>query len=173
MPAEIAFRPARIGDVPVIATLIEAAYFGASGKVGWTHETKILSGPRTSDGEIAGLIASAGHFLVAERGERLVGCLVLDRQGPDAHLGLFAVDPDEQGSGLGKALMAEGERLARDLWASGRMVIEVVSPRTELIGWYRRRGYMPTGRRLPFPFDTEATVALVEGIELIEMAKEL
>ncbi len=71
--------------------------------------------PRTEE-----FIASyAYNFLVAESsgpGEerRVIGCVHLDEYAPSlAELRSLAVDPDAQGGGVGRALVAGTERLAR------------------------------------------------------------
>jgi amino-acid N-acetyltransferase len=72
--------------------------------------------PRTED-----FIAAYAHnFLVAETGgrgdeeRRVIGCVHLDEYAPSlAELRSLAVDPDAQGGGVGRALVAGTERLAR------------------------------------------------------------
>jgi len=49
----------------------------------------------------------------------------------------------------------------------------VITLRRELIAFYERCGYVLTGERLPFPFEDGLSTALVEGIELAVMEKEL
>jgi ribosomal protein S18 acetylase RimI-like enzyme len=68
---------------------------------------------------------------------------------------MFAVAPDEQGSGLGKQLLAEAERVARDEWHCRAMRMTVIVQREELIAWYERRGYRRTGEYQPFPYGDE------------------
>ena len=65
--------------------------------------------------------------------------------------GMFAVRPDGQGAGLGKALQAAAEDHAR---AGGATTMElcVIDRRAELIAWYERRGYVRTGATRPFPY---------------------
>lgn len=84
-----------------------------------------------------------------------------------AYLGLLAVDPAYQQSGLGTLLMDAAEDHCRRLGASF-MDIKVVSLREELFGYYRRRGYVETGTS-PFP---TAVVTRV-SCHFIEMAKPL
>jgi ribosomal protein S18 acetylase RimI-like enzyme len=64
---------------------------------------------------------------------------------------MFAVRPDGQGSGLGKALLAAAEDHARTGGAT-TMEMCVIDRRTELIAWYERRGYVRTGETRPFPY---------------------
>jgi ribosomal protein S18 acetylase RimI-like enzyme len=68
---------------------------------------------------------------------------------------MFSVRPDQQGGGLGKAMLAEAESIARDEWACCEMQMTVISIRDELIDWYERRGYRRTGRYSPFPYGDE------------------
>jgi len=66
--------------------------------------------PRTDE-----FIAShADHFVVAVRGGRVIGCAHLDEYAPSlAELRSLAVAPDAQGMGVGRALVAAVEDLAR------------------------------------------------------------
>ena len=34
---------------------------------------------------------------------------------------------------------------------AGALRMEVLAPRSELLAWYQRRGYAPTGETAPFP----------------------
>jgi ribosomal protein S18 acetylase RimI-like enzyme len=65
---------------------------------------------------------------------------------------MFAVRPDQQGGGVGRALLAEAERIAREGWHCREMRMTVISIRDALIAWYERRGYRRTGQYKPFPY---------------------
>ncbi|WP_338931800.1 GNAT family N-acetyltransferase [Streptomyces netropsis] len=56
----------------------------------------------------------------------------------------LAVDPSQRGTGLGQRLLslAEARVAAR---GAAQVVIDTSSQATELVGWYRRRGYVPVG----------------------------
>jgi ribosomal protein S18 acetylase RimI-like enzyme len=64
---------------------------------------------------------------------------------------MFAVQPGLQRGGIGKAVLAEAERLVREEWRLPLMRMTVIDLREELIAWYERRGYRSTGETLPFP----------------------
>jgi ribosomal protein S18 acetylase RimI-like enzyme len=68
---------------------------------------------------------------------------------------MFAVSPALQGGGLGKLIIAEAERQAREAWGVKEMHMTVISVREDLIAWYERRGYRRTGRMTPFPYGDE------------------
>jgi ribosomal protein S18 acetylase RimI-like enzyme len=63
--------------------------------------------------------------------------------------------PDRQGGGVGRALLAEAERVVRDEWGRALLRMSVIDARADLIAWYVRRGYARTGRRKPFPYGDE------------------
>jgi len=70
-----------------------------------------------------------------------------------AYLGLLTVEPSLQASGLGRRLLAAAETEAVARFAARRMEMTVIHRRAELIAWYERRGYRPTGETRPFPVD--------------------
>ena len=93
-------------------------------------------------------------ILLAHRGDRLIGCVQVARAGADrAYLGMLTIDPELQASGLGRRLLAAAEQEAVARFAARRMEMTVIHRRAELIAWYERRGYAPTGERRPFPVD--------------------
>ncbi len=154
-----------------MCTLIELAYRGPESAKGWASEAGILTGPRTSQEEVDELIADPeSRFVLAEQAGQVVGCVLIERHGDDGYFGMFSIDPRTQAAGLGKALLAEAERSARDLWGSKGMTAVVINIRDNLIAWYERRGYELTGRTEPFPFH-EHSGAVRTDFHLVELRK--
>jgi ribosomal protein S18 acetylase RimI-like enzyme len=154
--AHISFRPARAADVPAIVALVESAYRGESGRRGWTTESHLLDGQRTDAADVAALIARPGsRVLMAEVDGRLKASCHIELRGMGAYFGMFAVDPGEQGGGIGKQVLLEAERIARDEWSCCAISMTVIVQREELIAWYERRGYRRTGESEPFPYGDE------------------
>jgi ribosomal protein S18 acetylase RimI-like enzyme len=152
-PEAVTFRAATADDVLAIVTLVQSAYRGAASRVGWTTEADLLDGQRTDADAVAALIRAPGsRILLCEQGGALLASAHLEQQGDTCHFGMFAVRPDRQGAGLGKAMLAEAERSARDAWGCRAMHMTVINLRTELIAWYERRGYRRTGAVKPFPY---------------------
>lgn len=165
-----ALRPASDGDVRAIRDLLESAYRGDSARAGWTHESDLLSGDRTSDAEIAGIL-SAPHqrFILAEDDGRVIGCVAITDLGAGrAYLGMLAVSPRLQAGGLGRALIAAAEAEARKRFAARSMEMTVIGKRPELIAWYERRGYARTGETRPFHYDApeaaDITLVVLERV---------
>ncbi len=154
--SRIAFRPAGAADVAALVALVESAYRGESGRRGWTTESDLLDGQRTDAADVSALIERAGsRVLMAERDGQLKASCHIERRGTAGYFGMFAVDPDEQDSGIGKQVLAEAERIARDQWHCRAMRMTVIVQRGELIAWYERRGYRRTGEYQPFPYGDE------------------
>ncbi|MFI6763913.1 GNAT family N-acetyltransferase [Streptomyces sp. NPDC050355] len=154
--SELTFRTALEADIPGLVELIESAYRGDASRVGWTTEADLLEGQRTDPEGVAAVVRNeTGRLLIAERDGELVACCQLEHRGDHAYFGMFAVRPKLQGGGLGKIIIAEAERTARETWGSGEMRMTVIRQREDLIAWYERRGYQRTGELSPFPYGDE------------------
>ncbi|MFE0696920.1 GNAT family N-acetyltransferase [Streptomyces sp. YPW6] len=154
--ARLTFRDANEADVPALVALIESAYRGDSSRTGWTTEADILQGQRTDEQGVRDVVAApASRLLAVERGGELVACCQLEHRGDAAYFGMFAVRPGLQGGGLGKLIIAEAERTAKESWGVREMHMTVISVREDLIAWYERRGYRRTGSLTPFPYGDE------------------
>ena len=172
-----AFRPATSADIPGLRALIESAYRGETAKAGWTHEADLLGGARTSDAELAGIIADPDQvMLIGDAGpDAAFACVrVMKQADGSTYLGMLTVAPDRQAGGLGRSLLAAAEAEAVRRFASPRMEMTVISTRAELIDWYGRRGYALTGERRPFPAEVQDFGDLPPlDLEFVVMAKPL
>ncbi|MEU6338761.1 GNAT family N-acetyltransferase [Streptomyces cellulosae] len=169
------FRDATDADVDALVELIESAYRGESSRAGWTTEADILDGQRTDrDGVLEVVKAADSRLLTVEREGRIVACCQLEHRGDHAYFGMFAVSPALQGAGLGRTVIAEAERQAREGWGVTEMHMTVISVREDLIGWYERRGYRRTGRTTPFPYgDERFGIPQRDDLEFELLVKEL
>ena len=152
---ELAFRLAEEADAPALLPLIRRAYRGEESRAGWTTEADLLADGRIELPELLHKITGPDSLvLVVETDGALVACCELAHRGDGlAYFGLFAVEPTLQAAGIGRQVLTEAERLARQRWSSVTMEMQVIGQRAELISWYERRGYTLTGDRRPFPLD--------------------
>ena len=172
----LTFRTAGPDDIADLADLVQSAYRGDESRQGWTTEADLLDGQRTDAADLADTVGGAGRqMLVAEREGVLVGCCRLERRpGATAHLGMLSVRPGLQDGGIGRAIVAEAERVASCEWAGVRMRMTVIRQRTELIAWYERLGYRRTGATEPFPYgDDRWGVPKVGDLEFVVLEKAL
>ncbi|MDR2013371.1 MAG: GNAT family N-acetyltransferase [Rhodanobacter sp.] len=156
-PRAFAFRPARVQDIGAVVALVESAYRGESSRRGWTTEADILDGQRADPAIVGELLRKPQSIvLLAESGGAPLACMHVEKlDEATAYFGMFAVRPDAQNSGIGRAVLAEAERIAGEEWRCVRMQMTVIWTRDELIAWYERRGYRRTGRYSPFPYGDE------------------
>jgi ribosomal protein S18 acetylase RimI-like enzyme len=153
MSSAYQFRAATADDVSAIVMLVESAYRGEVSKQGWTTEADMLDGRRTDPDGVAAIIDKPGsRVLLASQGDALLACCHVEKQGDAGYFGMFSVAPTQQGGGIGKAVLAEAERIAHEEWRCARMEMTVIDIRDELIAWYERRGYRRTGIKKPFPY---------------------
>ena len=153
---ELTFRPATLTDIPALIALVTSAYRGDTSKQGWTTEADLLDGQRIDAEALRHDIERTDSriLLALENGE-VLACAHVAIEDATGYFGMFAVSPDQQGSGVGKRMMAEAERLVREDWGLPGMRMTVIDIRDELIAFYERRGYARTGRKKPFPYGDE------------------
>ncbi|WP_454831956.1 GNAT family N-acetyltransferase [Pseudoxanthomonas wuyuanensis] len=150
------FRAATLADIPALVELVTSAYRGDASRQGWTTEADLLDGQRI-DPEVLrqDLLRPRSQVLLAVSGDRLLACVHVAEEDGAGYLGMFSVRPDAQGGGVGKRLMTEAERYAREELGLPAMRMTVIDLREELIAFYERRGYRRTGIKKPFPYGDE------------------
>jgi ribosomal protein S18 acetylase RimI-like enzyme len=154
--AELRFRAATAADTAAVVALVESAYRGDASRAGWTTEADFLDGRRTGADDIEAVLARPqSRLLLAERNGTLIACAHVAVEDGAGYFGMFSVDPQQQGGGIGKAVLAEAERIAREDWGMAHMRMTVIDIRDELIAFYERRGYRRTGVKKPFPYGDE------------------
>jgi len=134
-------RPAGPEDLDAIRRIARAAYA--------LYVPRIGREPAPMVADFTASIA-AGAAWVA--GAPVVGFVVAYRRGDHWHLENVAVEPSAQGTGLGGALIAHVEAMAR---AAGAVAVELYTNArmTENMSLYPRLGYTETGRALENGFD--------------------
>jgi GNAT superfamily N-acetyltransferase len=127
-------RFAVLTDVTSLTKLINAAF---------VVERPFLEGERIAEQGTRELLQK-GKFLVAEDSSGMAGCVYCELRGERGYLGLLAVDPARQGTGLGRRLMTAAEEYFR---GEGCVAVDlrVISQRTPLPAFYRQLGYVETG----------------------------
>ncbi len=120
----------------MVVDLVESAYRGERSRAGWTTEAELLEGQRTDAEAIAAVISSADSRLLLasdDHGEVMACCVIERRRAGRSYFGTFAVRPGLQGGGVGKQVLAEAERIARDEWACETIEMTVIGQREDLI----------------------------------------
>lgn len=113
-------RAGTAADVPVLRE-VERRAGRAVGEVG-TAEVAAAEPPSVE--ALEGYVADGRCAVAVDDDERPVGYVVVDRVDACAHVDRVAVDPDRQGQGVGRALLAWAEDWAR---ADGRRGITLTT----------------------------------------------
>ena len=127
-------RSATAIDIPNLVETINAAF---------AIET-FLEGTRTDAGRLASTL-NKGTILLAEDTEGHVhGSVYLEIRGKRGYMGMLAVDPLHQGTGLARRLFLAAEDFFGRKGCAG-IDISVLSLRPELIPIYQRFGFVENG----------------------------
>jgi ribosomal protein S18 acetylase RimI-like enzyme len=141
--APIRVRLATEADRARLIPLVNAAF---------SIET-FLEGTRTDEERLTATMRK-GDILVAEdRGDEPVGCIYTEVRGERGYMGMLAVDPARQGTGLASLIVRAAEEHLRGQGCVA-VDISVLSLRPELLPLYRRFGFVETGRE-EFAFSRE------------------
>lgn len=141
---------ATAADAPSLNKLVNAAYRGDTSRQGWTTEADLLDGTRIDEDALRELLQQPNTAVLKyEETNDLLGCVELRRENDKLYLGMLSVQPNTQGKGIGKKLLAAAEEFAKEKKCP-KIFMTVISVRKELIDWYIRHGYVLTGERKPF-----------------------
>jgi ribosomal protein S18 acetylase RimI-like enzyme len=129
-------RTARNVDVPAIEAVVSEAF------APFLARTGIRPAPLDTDWPT---VVSALGASVATRDERIVGVLVLWPHPDHVLVETLAVAPQEQGGGIGSALLDRAELVAIE---SGSSTVRLYTnaAMTEALAYYPRRGFTEIGR---------------------------
>lgn len=161
-------------DIPAIVDLLNSAYRGERSTKGWTTEAHLIAGEVRSDArQVSEVMAKDGSVFLKYMAEdgRMLGCVNLQNNERGVYLGMFSVEPELQGGGIGKKLLQAADDHARKIGAS-HIYMYVISLREELINWYKRYGFEETGEQFPFAEDG-LTGKHLQPLEFIVLEKSL
>lgn len=168
--APLSFRKATEKDIPELDRFINSAYRGESARAGWTNESDLVDGLRTTPTALKAIISqSQEEFLLAYSQNELVASVYLRNEERSLFFGMIAVMPSKQGQGIGSKVLMEIDRIARER-GKGSVRMDVIHLRAELIAYYVRKGFSLTGASEEFPAEYPAKVP---GLKLVEMKKTL
>ena len=162
MPANAAaprLRIAALSDVPQLVAMINAAF----------AVERFFDGTRTDDARLAAMMEKGKILTAVDDVGRLIAAVYAETRGTRGYLGMLAVDPAQQGRGLGRLMMEGGEEYLRQQGCEA-VDITVLNLRTELPPIYHRLGYVETGTEEFHP-----STPLKPGVECycIVMSKRL
>jgi predicted N-acetyltransferase YhbS len=132
--AEYHLRLAGPADTDALMRLINTAFI---------VEQQAIEGDRIDSEKLQALFKT-GKFLILESATQLAGCIYVEIKNRRGYLGLLAVQPERQKTGLGRALVEAAEDFLRKADCEA-VDLRIVSARTELPPLYERLGYSAVG----------------------------
>ncbi|HTV58878.1 MAG TPA: GNAT family N-acetyltransferase [Verrucomicrobiae bacterium] len=128
-----------------------------------------IDGTRTDEGRFAEMTRKGKFFVANVPDGRIVACIFAELRGERGYFGMLAVDPREQGNGLGRLMIEFAEHYCRERGCQW-MDISVLTLRPELLPFYQKLGYAETRHEEFFP-----SRPLKKGVECksIVMSKKL
>lgn len=143
---------AKVADAGAVARLVNKSYRPEKGLRGWTHESDLVAGERTNERQVADAISRKDSFvLIGLRGQEVVACVHVEKEGTNCHIGMLAVSPILQRKGIGRRMLSHAERFGSETFASEAFTMLVLSERPELISFYMKCGYQRTGATMDYP----------------------
>jgi ribosomal protein S18 acetylase RimI-like enzyme len=158
-PIDLNIRLATPTDRPRLIPVINSAFAIES----------FLEGTRTDDERLAAMMQKGEILLVEDSSGQILACIYAETHGPRGYLGMLAVDPARQRSGLGKRLLSAAEDRFRAKGCEA-VDISVLSLRPELLPIYRRLGFSETGTE---EFQMSSTLKDNQECHCIKMSKPL
>ena len=141
-PVQVTVREGTPDDAPAIAELLAALMVD--------HGLAPLSSERLAGAVRHVMQLPAAWYLVADDGDQLVGTLQLNQRystwetAPYGYVEDFCVAPSRRGEGIGRLLLAQVERWARERgWI--RIDLDVSTSLAGTLRFYERCGYRDTG----------------------------
>lgn len=163
---------ARWSDNEQIVRLVNQAYRPPhDSEQGWTHEGALVAGKRINIDQAHMLFSAASTVLVMRRDQAVVACVHIQQHGNDCHIGMLATLPSMQHQGIGKQMLEVAETMAVQRYHAHYFKMIVLSSRPELLAYYLRRGYQPTGNEFPYPITAQVGVPMLNGLYLLELCK--
>jgi len=128
-------RIADAADVPRLVSLLNVAL---------AMERDFMDRERIYPTEVVAYMKTGTYIVLDGADAALDACMYLEQRGDRMYLGMLAVNPARQGSGLGRRLMTLAEQRTA---AAGchALDIRVVNLRTELPPFYRKLGFVDNG----------------------------
>lgn len=167
---QLHIKTAELADSEAVTKLVNLAYRPEAGAEGWTHESALVSGDRIDQDRVTTAV-QAGTVLVGKNEQGLAGCVQVEVIDYIVHIGMLAVDPSLQASGIGKQLLAHAEEIAVQKFSARAGVLVVIAARTELVAFYLRRGYSQTDERSMYPMDAGVGTPRREAMRLVTLRK--
>ena len=160
-------------DIQVVVEIINQVYRSEKKSKSWTTEAHLLGGKRVENESFEKLLKEENSKIyLAKFQDKIIGNIQAKLKNDDIYIGLFAVQPDFQSSGIGKKLLEYAENNSSNIYnKANKFKMLVISIRTDLIEFYKRRGYKVTNSFLEFPKSELWNIKTNEELKFVVLEK--
>jgi len=156
-----------------IAALVNRAYNPSPEDAGWTHESNLICGKRTTVKRVLSLFHERSAILLLCSASKTVACVHVQADLPGvSYIGMLATEPKLQAQGLGKQMLLHAEAYAREHFGASTFKMLILSSRPELLAFYKRRGYVETGETEAYPSTNDGR-PIHPGIHFLSLVKAM
>jgi GNAT superfamily N-acetyltransferase len=110
-------------------------------------------------------------LLIGFTGNEIAASALIEQADSISLIGMLAVQPVQQATGIGKRMLAEAEHYAIMHFGAERLRMNVLSSRSELLTFYERRGYCRTGVLLDYPNCTDVGRPKCDDLKIVVLEK--
>jgi ribosomal protein S18 acetylase RimI-like enzyme len=103
-----------------------------------------IEGERTDETQLSDMMQKGEFLLGIDSSGQVVASVYVELRGSRGYFGMLSIDPQRQGSGLGRAMVEAAEQYCRAKGCEA-MDLTVLSLRPELPPYYRKLGYAESG----------------------------
>ncbi|HVZ17979.1 MAG TPA: GNAT family N-acetyltransferase [Terriglobales bacterium] len=129
-------RPANAADIAAIVSVVNTAFSIES----------FLEGKRTNEQVISETMQKGIFFVGEDETGHVIASVYVENRGDHAYLGMLAIDPSRQGTGLARQMTEAAEAYCRKQ-ACKYIEIVVLSLRPDLLPLYRKLGFIEIGTK--------------------------
>lgn len=171
---DLEFLECQKDDIKEVVNIVNEAYRGEKPSKAWTGEAHLLGGKRLDDEMLEEILKQKDtKTYVAKLQNKIIATIQTKLEENKIHIGLFAVEPNVQASGVGKKLLEFAEKTSSKLWNKNNFIMEVISSRIELIEYYNRRGYESTNTYIDFPKSELWIQKTSEDLKFLVLKKDI
>jgi len=163
---------ATTNDIKNIVDLVNIAYRSKTLQ-GWTSESDIIVGNRINAEQVQQLFTEYSKIFLLYEQQTLIGCVNIQQRDHACYIGMLTTHPAAQNKGIGTQLLQFAEQFAIQNNKITTFKMSVLSPRTELIEYYQRRGYQLTGEIDAYPIDANVGQPLRDDLQLLYLQKQV
>lgn len=157
--------------LPQLIELVNTAYRSKT-QQGWTSEATLVAGDRIQAHQLQEMLQDpASKIFILFQASQLVACVHIQIHEHSCYIGMLTTHPNVQNQGIGKIMLDHAENFALKNYATHSFELSVLSARTELINFYKRRGYIQSDLIEAYPINANVGTPYTTDLKVLHLNK--